>query len=447
MPLALALPAQITWRTDFAATLEAAKTEAKVVFVAVNMDGERANDEMAKETYHDKVVTSLASRTLNLIASNAEHSKSGDCPRFGGLTCEEHRKVDIRVRENVLKPDADGFVISPQHVFLDPGGQVLLSVPYVVSAEELEWCFVKALKMVDPQADVKASSKARAPKRLLLNSVIDTAASGAAGAKPNSPASREEVLALIKEVKKGRSADRGAKIRRIMSADEPEALEFISQEVRSLKSKGSDPGKQHRELLSDIGRLSPASYWELVAELADNHLDDVRAASAAAFEQLAAEDALKTIRSVLRKEKEPRLQGQWWRAMASCAPADKKLRKDLLKNAAKAKEPTVRIQSIVALGYLTPGADVREAIESAFEDSDELTCRAAACAMAISRDSTWLPTLETKLASLESGEWLMTLTAAKEVLVQGRLELLCTPLMEVCGDKLPRPRFFGWPPI
>ncbi len=39
------------------------------------------------------------------------------------------------------------------------------------------------------------------------------------------------------------------------------------------------------------------------------------------------------------------------------------------------------------------------------------------------------------------------MTAAKEVLVQGRLELLCRPLMKVCGDTLPRPRFFGWPPI
>jgi hypothetical protein len=440
---ALRAPAEITWQAEFARTLELAESENQVVFVAVNMDGERANDRMAQQVYRDKAILSLAEKTLNLVASTSEHQAKGACPRFGTVTCGEHRAIDIRVRERVLKPDSNGFVIAPQHVFLGPDASVLLSVPYEVSATELEWCFVKALTMIDPDTDVRASSKARAPRRLLMGSVIDTAASGEAGTTPTSPPTREELIALIQEIKKGKTPDRRAKLRRIMSADEPEAREYVALELRNLKSRGSDPGKRHRDLLSDIGRLSPQSYWELVSELSQNSMDDVRAAAAAAYEQLAAPESIKDIKSALRKEKNPVIEGNWLRAMASSAPGDKKLRKDLIRNASKARQPTIRTQSIVALGYMVPDEEVNEVLRLELDSEEPDFARAAACAMAISRDSSWLEPLRARLKDSPPGELQKTLQDAIEVLVQGQLELLCGSLMAVCGDSIARPRFYG----
>lgn len=446
LPTSPPIAEQIDWHSDFSKALEEAKAQKRVLFIAVNMDGERANDVLAKDTYHDRTITELTQHTTNLISSNAEHSKSGECPRFGELTCAEHRAVDIRVREQVLKPDSSGYVIAPQHVFLSPEGEVLLSVPYQVSNAELEWCFVRALKLVDPGSKLKASSRARPPKRLLMGAVIDTATSGDGGGAPGSPATREEVLQLIAEVKKGKTPERGAKIRRIMTADEPEALDFISQQIRSLKARGDDPGRQHRDLLENISRLSPSSYWELVAELAENSIDDVRAAAAACLEQLAHPDSLKVIRLAIRDEKLPNLEGKWLRAMANVAPYDKKVRKEVMKSATKAKDPGVRIQAIVALGYLISDEKLVEALQEFLADEDIEVARAAACAIAISRDGNWLETLKAKEESTPPGQLRETLQAAIAVLIEGRLEALCLPLMDVCQDEIPRPRFFGYPP-
>ena len=135
--------ADIDWQPSYETALLRAADEDRVLFVAVNMDGERANDRTADKTYHDKTVVGLSEHTLNLVASLSEHAKPDrTCPRFGDVTCADHRRVDIDVRENVLAPDDEGYVIAPQHVFLKPDGEVILSVPYEISAAELEWCFV-----------------------------------------------------------------------------------------------------------------------------------------------------------------------------------------------------------------------------------------------------------------------------------------------------------------
>ena len=120
LPLTLALllpdPAStrggIPWEADWAAARDRARTENRVVFLAVNMDGERANDRLAKEVYREKAVVALAERTVPLVASAFAHGR-GVCPRFGGLRCAEHQQVDIRARDEVLQPDADGFVVAP----------------------------------------------------------------------------------------------------------------------------------------------------------------------------------------------------------------------------------------------------------------------------------------------------------------------------------------------
>src|SRR5206468_1736167 len=146
-------------------TLSRAREQKRVVFLAVNMDGERANERMVEKVYRDKAIVALAASTLNLVASAAEHAPlDRTCPRFAGLHCLDHRRIDTAVRDQILKPDSQGFVIAPQHVFLDPEGKVILSVPYEITVPELEWCFVTALRAVDPQCKAAMSPGARPPK-------------------------------------------------------------------------------------------------------------------------------------------------------------------------------------------------------------------------------------------------------------------------------------------
>ena len=99
--------AGIEWQASYELALIQAQAENKVVFVAVNMDGERANDRMVKNVYRDKVIVKLAAETINLVASNNTHGSGSVCSRFGSISCVEHRQVDVRVRGQVLAPDAE----------------------------------------------------------------------------------------------------------------------------------------------------------------------------------------------------------------------------------------------------------------------------------------------------------------------------------------------------
>ena len=67
----------IEWKTSLGASLREAGASQRVVFLAVNMDGERANDRMVKEVYKDKAIQALAERTINLVASNDTHAADG----------------------------------------------------------------------------------------------------------------------------------------------------------------------------------------------------------------------------------------------------------------------------------------------------------------------------------------------------------------------------------
>ncbi len=126
----------IAWEPQREAALARARAERRVVFVAVNMDGERACDRLAEKVYRDKTIVALASATVNLIASQPSHT-AGDkaCARFGTIPCTAHQTVDKWVRKEVLVPDAEGYVVAPQHVFLDSKGAVILSVPYDVTPD------------------------------------------------------------------------------------------------------------------------------------------------------------------------------------------------------------------------------------------------------------------------------------------------------------------------
>ena len=131
--------------------------------------------EKKKELFEkDSKIQELSELSMNLVASNCwQENKASVCKAFKPLSLEELRELDFQIRENILRPDDQGYVVAPQHVFLSPQGSVILSVPYEVTEHELEWCFVTAIQSVDPESDVRMSSKARAPKRLILGDVYD----------------------------------------------------------------------------------------------------------------------------------------------------------------------------------------------------------------------------------------------------------------------------------
>src|SRR5436853_72104 len=76
---------QIAWEPDFDATLKAAKADGKPIFVAFIMDNESANNEIAKNHFHDKEIVAESKKFHCLICSVGTHAGTSahTCPRFG----------------------------------------------------------------------------------------------------------------------------------------------------------------------------------------------------------------------------------------------------------------------------------------------------------------------------------------------------------------------------
>ena len=471
--------ADIEWRASREAALEEAKASNRVVFLAVNMDGERANDELADKTYAQKSIVGFSLLTVNLVASAFEHS-SGKCSRFGGITCADHMACDIWARESILQKDEEGYVIAPQHVWLAPTGEVLLSVPYAVTEGELEWCFGTAISMNDPNADVKLSSKARAPRRLVKGGVAKPDTVGPAG---SGALTRDEVLALIEEVKRGLNPEQRARaVQRIMTADEPEAIEFVRTELRSgggnARGGGGGGGRGGRggggggggrnsedrrpAHLRTMGTVSPSSYWEIAAEYLDDSILEVRAEAVVALEMLAAPDSVRVLQSALKKEKDDTVRKNILRALGTAGATDKKVHAALEKAVLKEKDEIIRRNATLALGSLAQSASVDALLTEILAD-EERTHReraAAVCAMALTRRAEWLELLRPALRAAQAAEageipegepegfvptddLLAALQAAVQLLEGGDLSVLKDAVTAAGRDTIPRERWFG----
>jgi hypothetical protein len=452
-PAAASAPG-IAWQVSLAEALERAKAEKKPLLLAVNMDGERANDRLAKTVYRDKAVVELSARAVCVVASKFEHGTS-TCTRFGGLTCADHRAVDVAAREKILKGSADGSVIAPQHVFLDGEGKVLFSVPYEINASELAWCLVQAVNAVDPEAKLALPTSARAPKRFVSGEVKAPAEADAEeGELP--PLPREEALALIAELKRGNLGGGGpdrwremwTKIRRLVRADEPEAIEFVKQQLGSVgmgmgMGRGGGGGRLVGPIIRAIGETSPQSYWVVLEDLATGAGDELRAEVAVALEQLAAPESLKLVQEALKKEKLPEMRKNWLRALGTTGAQDKNVHRTLLA-AAKAKGAEVdRVNAIVALGWSHADPAVGKALEAALTAPTPAERRAAAIALAIARDRTVQPLLAEAREREQDEKVRTTFERAEKVVGGGNLSELAEDVAEVCAQDIPRRRFFG----
>lgn len=446
--------ADIIWERGYEAAVERAKAEGLVLFVAVNMDGDPGNDRMAKKVYHNRTVVGLTAQTVNLVASIALHDKGGDCRHLGAITCDEHRDIDVQVRAKILKASIDGFVVAPQHVWLAPSGAVLLSVPYEVSAGELEWCFHEAQRRINPDYAGKESSKSQRPRRWIPGGVSEPEQ-----AENSRPLSREEALEIISKLKKGGvpPARMAQHYYMLAKADLKEARDFIEKFLRSGGGSlgiaaafggGRGGGGRGRgwgqdlvpKMIRAIGEISPQSYWEVLEDFVSTGDARLRTEAVVAMEQLAAPKAISALTKQYKKEREPEIKKNILRALGACGSDSKSVRKLLLKAAAHKKDGLLRQNALIAMGWLEPNEDVQERLKLAFENGSVLEQSASLVAMGLSRDSYWLESLEQ--TAQEQGEFQELAGMVASVLKEGQIRLLAVPMAESGADVIPRNRLF-----
>jgi hypothetical protein len=439
--LLLALPGagdEIVWRADHAMVVERARAEKRVLFVAVNMDDEARCEDFVDRVYDDREVRRLAQRTLNLVGSRELHRKSdGECPRLGSVSCRDHLRVEAALREAHLGVNENGAMAVPQHLWLDSKGEVLLSVPFEMSAEEMIWCFVTALRRADPELELAMPDEARPPRRLLFGRAY-TPPSGDSMARGLTD---DELEAEIKRLKSSLFGFGGyGSMAKILFTDHSDAVEYAEREFgRSLLTWGGND--YLRRSLHRIGVLAPMGFWIVLEDFARNNDPRVRSEVAAALEQLAAPRSYKLVKRSLSKEKDPFVERAWLRALGAVGHAESGARKTLLKAATSDDDEVLRCNAILALGHLQGHEDVRELLIGVLAAEGGGGARiAAACAMAISRDELYLAPLTEAVGEATEGDLLLAL----EVLRGADLLRIEAVVRRVGRDDLRRERvFFG----
>ncbi len=390
---AAAGPSQIAWHSTVDAAVETAKRDHRVILVAVNMDGERANDQLAEDHYRDPTIGRIAANTCALIASRFDHgSGSSPCPRFGHVTCAEHLAIERVVRKTWLEGAEDGSIIAPQHVFLDPDQKVLLSVPYLVSKGELEWCILEGIRRLDPSFAWNLSESARPPKRLVKDGVVTPSEETPATAPPPT---KEEIETLIEALKDPatRGAELHAKLLRLAVSDDKKVLSFLKEHMSSRMAGGKNPA-QLKTALHVIGRVSPPVYWELVAPFLTDSRPDVRREAAVALEQLAVDKALSKLLAQWKKEEEAQVKNELIRAIAAVAPGDKKsvgLIKDQVK---KTRDTVLAANAVIAATPLMDRDTVLAIVEAALADERPALRAAAGYVIAVRKEQSLRKPLE-----------------------------------------------------
>ena len=370
---------QIKWTTDLDAAFARAKDEKRVIFVAINMDGERANAEMLAEHYRDGRLAKLSRQTVNIFCTQSKER------RVSGVSVEQQHHCEVQVRERILKATPDTWVVSPQHLFLGPDGKILSSVPYRVTKGELEWMWVDAIHKIDKDFAWKLPGSAHAPRRLRYDG---KPAAPAEGKKPPTKEEVDEILdGLNKDGLSGWARAR-EKIPILMRSDDKRAMDV------AVTVLGFIQGERRARMLDGIGATSPRVWWRVVTPHVSDRLAVVRRAAVDALGALAEPKAVKVLDKASKNRKEEAtIRGYILIAWASCNPKDKKLAR-LLAKTVRDDDEMLRSRVIIAAGKLEQRKAVTELLAKGLADGSTIVRQTSAWMVAQRRDKHLLQSVQ-----------------------------------------------------
>ncbi|MBL8724290.1 MAG: HEAT repeat domain-containing protein [Planctomycetes bacterium] len=412
--------AQIRWTPSFDDALATAKAERKVVLLAFNMAGERANEELLADHYKDPTLGKLSAATINVFCSQAN---TAGVP---GVSVAQQQAAEQKARLSVLKIGPGEDVIAPQHVWLDPDGAILNAVAYRVTKGELEWAWLDAIRKVDPKFAWQPSPGARAPARLGFGEVER--------GRNDKPPTKAQVDEALKELKKSRRGILGnlEEFQIVMRSDEPEAVAFVTTTLNGLPERTVVPA------LSGIGLASPKAYHSVLVPYLGNRDEEVRFAAAQALERMAEPKALPALLKHYREEKVDRVRCHLLRAMAASGPTHKDVQATLDKVLAKEPSAEVRAHAVLALALMEDRTKVHEGLAAALRDTSPKVRATAGYALASRREADFALRLDEAAHREEEPETKAWLEAAAKVVRGGPIDPFKNFLEKVLDEKPPR---------
>ncbi|MEQ8764625.1 MAG: HEAT repeat domain-containing protein [Planctomycetota bacterium] len=305
-------PDQIDWASDFEDAFRVARERHVPVLICFNMDGEPACQQILKSHYQDPRLVELSRKLVCLMASKFDHrSSSSDpassaCPRFGVVSCVDHRDVEILARETYLRTKT---AIAPQHLLCAPDGRLLLRREWMLPKVELEAMMRKAIRTVE--SSPRAPTEQRDPIEAYEAAEVP-----------------EQRVRVVSDA--------------FLSSD-TKAAEKLVEKILGLHDES-----RLIEMIDGLGFSGHYRAGQIAMRYLEHASADVRSHAAVAIEMIGAPESVKKVEARLKKEREIDVKKNLLRALGACGRGDDSVAKLLLKFA-KRGESLIRINAILAL--------------------------------------------------------------------------------------------------
>ena len=374
--------AKVEWTANLEEGMERAAEEGRVVLVALGSVEEARSTAHVKEIYSSKKLSDYFAAAVNIPAWSCSLGEERALPRFSKLDPEDHVNNLIVATERWLKPNAKGVVPLPQHLWISPEGELLLSCPYEIDVEEFAWCFDEALRRAGVDERPELVKGAHPPRRLLLDDVLVLGDDDDLG-RGLTP---DELDALLKEMNKRFLTERDREdVIRVLFTDEDSAVSFLGKQFGLWELGGPRVAPIIDGTFELLGTISSKRYIDTLDAFATHNRASLRARVAVAFEQIGHPDGLSTVKKALKKEKDDEVRAEWVRALGACGFGQKSALNTLVKLAEKEKDDRVRRNAILALGHLLPAEGAFEFLTELLESVEGEDRSAAILALAMGR--------------------------------------------------------------
>ncbi len=356
----------IRWEKDLESALARSKAERRPLLISMHTSTEVACQRMLTKIYTEPEVQARLAEFVLLPTCFDKHEEERAVvegaeamvsPLFKTVGCDALMKNEQEVRDRFFDK-ADVKV--PQHIFVDPDGEIYMTKVYELKKAAFLDLLNRALIMYGGKA---------------------------------SEGFEEATRQLFEDVKKGDEETREKAVKAIIELGDPEKLDVLYLTIIGIKNE-DDQGVCIRAM----GFEELASAADIAAKFLDEKSDFIKNCAVITLEEMKATQHEAKIRGLLDKTRDKHLKKDILRALGPAGGSEEA--KKVLLDHAEDREDDFRISSYMSLGHYMDDTKVQEFLPQRYkkEGKDLAAKTAILWAFSTSRNEDLIPVVQEMVA-------------------------------------------------
>ena len=434
-------PSAVLWQPSVEAATKLAKNTNRPIMWVVMMDGEIACKRMMRNVYTNAALIQKTADFVVVPCSLGDHTsvaregdpQHGKCSIFPGVTCAEHRANEHHFRANL---EARDEVISPQHVFTNPDGQLLWRKDYELKVATLGAEMDQALKIwfrlnpgikkkktgdEKPNSEQTDSSSSSESSESSSESSSENPSEEITEEEPDAPAAKmsSEEARLLGLLLDAPSKEKEECMKAFLAVAGRPAFAAL---VDALLDKQITKTGDLEMIIRTAGNSDYASGAEEFARLLKSKNKKIRHPAVVTLEEMSNPAVADALLTFYKAERDSKIKADILRAMGPAGAGNEKVRTLLLKEAGSRTRTLVQSATLGLGSHLAGNSDVREKLQDVYKkQSNDDIRKAVLYSYVIARDPSTGSDLE-QLAEKERNKEMQNLVKLTQAVVEDKLD-------------------------